>query len=116
MTRTSVLVAIVLCWALCLTAVGFAVAQQDENNTWFTEYDIPLASIGLTTTSDLSQISLHITAECGNDVITSAGSTATEHGVPPPSAPEPMTLIGVGLAFVAAGSYFRRRGMKAIFG
>ena len=38
-TRTSVLVAIVLCWAICLTAVGFAVAQEDENPNFISGVD-----------------------------------------------------------------------------
>ena len=39
MTRTSVLVAIVLCWAICLTAVGFAVAQEDEGPNFIAGVD-----------------------------------------------------------------------------
>ena len=39
MTRTSVLAAIVLCWAICLTAVGFAVAQEDENPNFISGVD-----------------------------------------------------------------------------
>ena len=77
------------------------VAGFNENNTQFTEWTIPLTALGVTGSS--GSFAMHMTWECGNDVI---NSFATFSG---PSVPEPVTLVGLMLSLGGVGRYLRRR-------
>jgi hypothetical protein len=77
---------------------------RNENNTWFYEYTIPLAALGLDENYDLSNLGLHITTECGNDLILAGEGVG---GSPP--IPEPVTAAGLVLGLGGLVGYIRRR-------
>ncbi len=78
---------------------------RNENDTWFYEYSIPLTWLGLDGDYDVANLGIHLTTECGNDLIFADGSTGSQ----PPPVPEPATMAGLVMAAGALSSYLRRR-------
>ena len=81
--------------------LGTADSTRSENNTWFYQYTIPLSALGLDEGYDLANLAIHITSECGNDMMTSDGST--------PPIPEPLSMAGLLAGVGALAGYLRRR-------
>ena len=85
---------------------------EDEDATWFYEYTIPLSMLSPTLDeADLMFLGLHMTTECGNDVIKTTSGGADGGGLEPPI-PEPLTMLGVMLGLGSVGAYIRRRRMS----
>lgn len=83
---------------------------QDEANTWFIEWSLPLSALTKNGQSvlpdDVGDLGLHLTLECGNDLLEVHGDGTP---VPPDVVPEPMTMIGMTLGASAVPMYLRRR-------
>ena len=71
----------------------------NENGTWLYEWDIPMSLLG----GGTGPLGLHITVECGNDVI---NNVAVMSG---PPVPEPLTIVGAMMGLGGIGGYIRRR-------
>ncbi len=88
--------------AFAKTSYNYGPEAGLVHNTWLYEWTIPVASLGL---SAGSQYRLHITPECGNDLIQLTGSLPPPP--PPPSVPEPTSLVLCGAAILGLARRFR---------
>lgn len=80
-------------------------SKRCEDNTWLYEYTIPLSWIdptGNLTPDTVGLLGLHITPECGNDVLDVVGN-------PDKLIPEPLTILAVSMGVAGLARYTRRR-------
>lgn len=83
-------------------SASYTYAAESNHATWLYEWSAPFASLGMAAGS---QFRLHVTQECGNDLIELSGTIPPPP--PPPPIPEPGTALLAGVALAALGRRLR---------